>query len=515
MGEPMACDHFDAAGGRLLCLDDGIATVMREDTRETIRTVPAVEHVGLTDDGLWWRYDVRVSLDQDGHEPWGARLVSEARAVFAGPDILLASVGDIAILLQPERPGAKQTTFPLHRPEAHWIEDGFLVLPEHDDAVFLTPDGELSPVGLPAQEGAVAGIERLGDATVVVWDRGPALVLDRELNVQHRWSLPPEAHVLATTALDGAIALQTSRHGVLVFDLSGGLLAQVDAVDAVASSGDRLYLTVNGQVQPFRLEHAGPSIWFRDQPLTSMVADAGRLATGDRHGDVSQLHPVPRTRSTRTGVVRSLWWQDDALVAHVVGAPFLLDVSGAEPVELPVEPGKKAVRLGEGYAGIGWTSGLTVYDADGTEDARWRSPVASVRTLSSRGDVALLVGTDGQIERFDVEAGVRPVGTREGARRAIDTDAGVLVGTHAEVVLLGEDDPVWASPLPGGVSALYAQGDRCVVAMDHGLVQVRSCTTGTVQLELDGHDEAVWSLAVDDGHLLTASLDGTLRRWRL
>ncbi|MCB9678144.1 MAG: protein kinase [Alphaproteobacteria bacterium] len=515
------CGTAQLAYGRLLCVQDGQATVRRLPGLEPVVAFPAGDAALFLGPGaVATRGDFDLALWTDDGDfvpltaPHAARLTGSVR--FLG-DRVFVHDGPISTVRIPP-PADRGRGAPL----APLLPDPG-VLGAFGERTLVYRSGGLGPVWIdgdavsdadvPARDGAVLRVAPLGHGHAVIWDREGVDLLGPDGEPRLHWAYP-DGVVARAVATDGAfLALSTERHGVLVFDASGGLLGQVRAEGAAELTlADGVLYVSDGRLEKLDLGAAEPGGWYGPSPVTAVARTADRgLVTGDSAGWV-RAWGTGEAWDLGPNVVRTVAPAGAELFVYslsTVHGQVWIDgrearrVSHANSRQIVITPDERVALL--------WNGGAERNGLHENRPRLYRSDVVFSGGAWAHGHT-WLAGDDGQIYT-SAPTGFDAAFAAPGARGIAATDTGLLVGGDAlrHVGLDGAER--WRVDEP--VGAVLAAGPYCVAAGAPGTVGVWSCDDGALIARLRGHAEQVSGLWAEGATLYTASYDKSVRRWDL
>lgn len=197
-----------------------------------------------------------------------------------------------------------------------------------------------------------------------------------------------------------------------------------------------------------------------------------------------------------------VWHEGEAVhtgTKYVLRSDVLYELDDAAPGAEPLSGGAAGEKPQEGHTGYVWQA-VDLGDgrvASGARDGTVR--VWRVRGGGLACEQVIPAGS-GSVTSLLAQAGTLWGGTREGTLRRWRVAEGLR--------------PL--SPVPGDAAVLCLAalpGGRVAVGDGAGRIQLRDADGGLDRV-LRGHSGWVWSLLPDDGALLSAGEDGTVRRWR-
>ncbi|MCB9598536.1 MAG: hypothetical protein H6719_37825, partial [Sandaracinaceae bacterium] len=173
-------------------------------------------------------------------------------------------------------------------------------------------------------------------------------------------------------------------------------------------------------------------------------------------------------------------------------------------------------------------SAFAIYFGPGVK--RWRPPLGPIETLEAPelrdaatardGSRAVLLADDGTILELRARGAARTLSRVDGARAvATFADGRVLVGGHDLAVLDdGQTEGVASLPRAADVLDVALSPDErfTATALADGGILVHRVATWALAAELREHGDRVSALTFEgDATLVSASWDGTIRRWDL
>ena len=195
-----------------------------------------------------------------------------------------------------------------------------------------------------------------------MYDRDVAELLSTDGELVYEWSFPSDLKVqrLALNS-HGDVLASTARHGILLFNRTGGLIGQLsDTPKSIAMNDKQLFMLDGEQLMSAPIPRSAPIAWFNAHPVTAMdISDTGELVFGDSEGRV--LSPSQSWMLDQfDNVNRNVWFTaNDRVLINTIASKGIgfVDRSGHFTA---FSYGNRQLRpYGDGcYLGLLWNEGI-------------------------------------------------------------------------------------------------------------------------------------------------------------